>query len=214
MTGEGEVEYVNRQILDYFGRTFEELKQWGTTDAVHPDDLPRVIAAWRNSIEVGTPYEFEHRLRRADGIYRWFQSRGLPLRDAKGRIVRWYNLLTDIDEHKKTEDRLRRSQADLLEAQRLSRSGSWRHNLVTGTLTVSPEVLRIRNVQSHECLSTIEDLYAGIHPDDRPRVRLTYDSAQLQKGEFDAEYRVLLQDGTIKHHHTIGHTVLNEMGEV
>jgi PAS domain S-box-containing protein len=214
MTAEGGVEFVNRQILDYFGRTLEELKQWGTTDAVHPDDLPRVSAAWRSSIEAGTPYDFEHRLRRADGVYRWFQSRGLPLRDAEGRIIRWYNLLTDIDEHKKTEEMLRRSQADLLEAQRLSRSGSWRHNLVTGALTVSPEVLRIRNVPSNECLSTIEDLYAGVHPEDRPRVRFTYDRAQLQKRDFDAEYRVLLPDGTIKHLHTIGHPVLNERGEV
>ena len=214
MTAEGEVEYVNQQILDYFGRTIEELKKWGTTDAVHPDDLPRVIAAWRNSIEAGTPYDFEHRLRRVDGVYRWFQSRGLPLRDADGRIVRWYNLLTDIEEYKKTEEQLRRSQADLLEAQRMSRSGSWRHNLVTGTLTVSPEVLRIRNVPSQECLSTIEDLYAGIHPDDRSRVRLTYDTAQLEQKDFDAEYRVLLPDGTIKHLHTIGHPVLNEKGDV
>src|SRR5262249_11225341 len=157
----GAVEYVNRQILDYFGRTLEELKQWGTMDAVHPDDLPRVGAAWQRSIEAGITYDIEHRLRRADGVYRWFQSRGLPIRDAEGRIVRWYNLLTDIDDHKKTEENLRRSQADLLEAQRLSRSGSWRHNLITGVLTVSPEVLRIRNVPSHECLSSIEDLFAG-----------------------------------------------------
>src|SRR5215467_6369527 len=119
----------------------------------------------------------------------------------------------DIDEHKQTEEQLRRTQADLLEAQRLSRSGSWRHNLATNTLTLSPEVLRIRNVPSHEYLLTIEDLYAGIHPEDRPRVRHTYDRAQLQKKDFDAEYRVLLSDGTIKHLHTIGHPVLNEMGE-
>ena len=110
MTAEGGVEYVNRQILDYFGRTLEELKQWGTTDAVHRDDLPRVSAAWRSSIEAGTSYDFEHRLRRADGVYRWFQSRGLPLRDAEGRIVRWYNLLTDIDDRKHAEDALHKSE--------------------------------------------------------------------------------------------------------
>jgi PAS domain S-box-containing protein len=214
MTADGAVEYVNRRVLDYFGRTLEELKQWGTSDAVHPEDLPRAVAAWRSSIETGTPYEFEHRLRRADGVYRWFISRGLPLRDAEGRIVRWYNLLMDIHEHKETEEKFRRTHADLLEAQKLSRSGSWRHNVVTGALMLSPEVLRIRNVPSHEYLSTIEDLYAGIHPEDRSRVRLTYDRAQLQKREFDAEYRVLLQDGTIKHLHTIGHPVLNEMGDV
>src|SRR5688572_8756539 len=110
MTADGGVEYVNRQVLDYFGRTLEELKQWGTSDAVHPDDFPRVIAAWRSSIEAGTPYDMEHRLRRGDGVYRWFQSRGLPLRDAEGRIVRWYNLLTDIDDRKCAEDALHKSE--------------------------------------------------------------------------------------------------------
>jgi PAS domain S-box-containing protein len=84
----------------YFGRTLDELKRWGTSDAVHPDDLPTVVAAWTHSVETGAPYEFEHRIRRADGVYRWFQSRGHPLRDAGGRMVRWYNLLTDIDERR------------------------------------------------------------------------------------------------------------------
>ncbi len=85
MTPNGGVEHVNRQVLEYFGRTLEELKRWGTTDAVHPDDLPRVIAAWQHAVETGQPYEFEHRIRRADGQYRWFQLRGLPLRDIRAR---------------------------------------------------------------------------------------------------------------------------------
>jgi len=214
MTADGGVEHVNRQVLDYFGRTLEELKQWGTTDAVHPADLPRVKAAWQHAVETGLPYEFEHRIRRADGEYRWFQSRGLPLRDAAGRIVRWYNLLIDIDSRKQSEEKLRRSEADLLEAQRLSHAGSWRHDLASGAFTVSPEVLRIRGVGSVEPLSTIDQMYGGIHPDDRSRVKDTYESAQRQKGEFDAEYRIVLQDGTIKHLHTIGHPVLDESGNV
>jgi PAS domain S-box-containing protein len=214
MRPEGGVEHVNRQVLEYFGRTLEELKQWGTTDAVHPADLPRVIAAWQHAVATGLPYEFEHRIRRADGEYRWFQSRGLPLRDIEGRIVRWYNLLTDIDARKQSEERLRRSEADLLEAQRLSHSGSWRHDLASGAFMVSPEVLRIRGVDSADPLSTIDRMYSGIHPDDRSRVRDTYEAAQRRKGDFDAEYRIVLRDGTIKHLHTIGHPVLNEAGDV
>jgi formate hydrogenlyase transcriptional activator len=214
MTAGGGVEHVNRQVLDYFGRTIEELREWGTTDAVHPADLPRVTAAWQHAVQTGQPYEFEHRIRRADGEYRWFQSRGLPLRDADGRIVRWYNLLTDIDARKQSEEKLRRSEADLLEAQRLSHSGSWRHDLASGAFTVSPEVLRIRGVESAEPLSTIGRMYNGIHPDDRSRVKDSYEAAQRRKGEFDAEYRIVLQDGTIKHLHTIGHPVLNEAGDV
>ena len=214
MTPGGEVEHVNRQVLEYFGRTLEELKRWGTTDAVHPDDLPRVIAAWQHAVETGQPYEFEHRIRRADGQYRWFQLRGLPLRDIGDQIVRWYVLLTDIDARKQSEEKLRRSEADLLEAQRLSHSGSWRHNLASGAFAVSPEVLRIRGVESAEPLSHIDRMYAGIHQGDRSRVRATYEAAQKQKSEFDAQYRIVLRDGTIKHLHTIGHPVLNEAGDV
>jgi PAS domain S-box-containing protein len=214
MTPAGDVEHVNGQVLEYFGRTLDELKRWGTSDAVHPGDLPRVLAAWQHAVETGQPYEFEHRIRRSDGEYRWFQSRGLPLRNADGQIVRWYNLLTDIHARKDIEEKLRRSEVDLLEAQRLSHAGSWRHDLASGSFTVSPEVLRIRGVQSADPLTTIDRMYSGIHPEDRSRVKEAYEAAQQRKGEFDAEYRIVLDDGTVKHLHTIGHPVLNESGDI
>jgi formate hydrogenlyase transcriptional activator len=106
MTAEGENEFVSQQVLDYFGKSHEELKSWATSDAVHPDDLPRVITAFTSSIETGQPYDTEHRIRRADGVYRWFQVRALPLRDTERRIIRWYVLSTDIEERKQAEDRL------------------------------------------------------------------------------------------------------------
>jgi formate hydrogenlyase transcriptional activator len=105
-TAKGEAEFFNRQILDYFGKTLDELKNWATNDVIHPDDLPRVIAAFASSIETGQPYDTEQRFRRADGAYRWFQVRALPLRDTEGRIIRWYTLFTDIDKRKQAEDRL------------------------------------------------------------------------------------------------------------
>ena len=214
MTARGEVELVNQPVLDYFGRTLDELKRWGTTDAVHPDDLPTVVAAWTHSVETGAPYELEHRIRRADGIYRWFQSRGHPLRDAGGRIVRWYCLLTDIDERKQTEEKLRRSEDFLLEAQSMSHTGSWRHNLVTGELTVSPEVLRIRGVPPDFRPASIEFFFGSMHPDDSPRVRAAYEAAQAEGREFAADYRVQLRDGTVKYMHTVGHPVLSASGAV
>ena len=106
MTTEGKNEFVNQQVLNYFGKSHEELKSWATSDAVHPDDLPRVIAAFTSSMETGHQYDTEHRIRRADGAYRWFHVRALPLRDTEGRILRWYVLSTDIDERKQAEDRL------------------------------------------------------------------------------------------------------------
>jgi PAS domain S-box-containing protein len=115
MTPEGEVEFVNNQGVEYFGRTLEELKGWSTSNAVHPDDLPEAVTAWRHSVETGDPYDVDHRLRCADGAYRWFHSRGLALRDANGRIVRWYNLLTDIDQRRRAEEKLRNENVALRE---------------------------------------------------------------------------------------------------
>jgi formate hydrogenlyase transcriptional activator len=108
MRAEGELEFVSLQGLDYSGKTLDELKGWTTSDIVHPDDLSRVLATWRRSVETGHPagYDSAYRIRRADGVYRWFQVRALPVRDTDGRIIRWYCLHTDIDQRKQAEDRL------------------------------------------------------------------------------------------------------------
>src|SRR5229473_3246913 len=105
----GEIELFNRQVLEYFGKTNEELKNWATGDALHPDDLPRMIGAWRRAMETGQPVEIEHRSRRVDGVYRWFLLRSRPQRDAEGRIIRWYSLVTDIDERKRAEAELEKA---------------------------------------------------------------------------------------------------------
>jgi formate hydrogenlyase transcriptional activator len=106
LTAAGEVEFVNQQNLAYFGKTLEELRGWASSDVFHPDDLARAMESWKNTQETGQPDEIECRLRRADGVYRWFQLRCLPLRDSEGRIIRWMSLHTDIDERKQAEDRL------------------------------------------------------------------------------------------------------------
>jgi PAS domain S-box-containing protein len=99
----GDIEHVNRQVRDYFGATLEEMKSWGIAEIVHPDDLPHVTAAWRAALEIGRPYDVEGRLRRADGVYRWFHTRGFPLRDAEERVVLWYLLQNDVDDRKRAE---------------------------------------------------------------------------------------------------------------
>ena len=109
MTAAGVVEFVNQQTLDYFGKTVDELNHWHAL--VHPDDRARVVDQWIRSVSTGEPFDAEHRVLSADGTYRWLHSRGLPLRDTNGRIVRWYNLLIDIDERKRAEQELRRSEA-------------------------------------------------------------------------------------------------------
>jgi PAS domain S-box-containing protein len=107
----GEMELTNRPFLEYFGKTLEELKDWGNSDAVHPDDMPGVVLEFTNSIRTGAPYYTEHRCRRADGVYRWFQNSAIPVRDTEGSISRWYCLITDIDDRKRAEEELKRSEA-------------------------------------------------------------------------------------------------------
>ena len=102
-TADGRIELVNRQLLDYLGMSLGELQDWEASGVVHPDDLPRVVIAWRQSLERGEPYEAEQRVRRADGVYQWVRVRGLPLRDTQGRILRWCVLLADIAERKRAE---------------------------------------------------------------------------------------------------------------
>jgi PAS domain S-box-containing protein len=103
----GKIELANRPLLEYFGKTIEELNRWATTDVIHPDDFQRVIEAFTSSMTNGTPFDDELRYRRADGVYRWFQAGIDPVRDADGRITGWYGLITDIEDRKRAEEKIR-----------------------------------------------------------------------------------------------------------
>jgi PAS domain S-box-containing protein len=212
MSAAGEVDAVSQQMLQYIGKTLKELKDW--SQFVHPDDRVRLIAYWRNAIDTGEPYDVEHRLRRADGVYRWFQSRGVPQRDADGHVVRWYNLLTEIDERKKAEEKLQRSEWNLLEAQRLGHSGSWSLDVSSGIVTTSPEMFRSFGVKPGEDCSSPDFWFNRIHPEDRKRVRDLFERCVIEKTEYEADYRLLLPDGTIKYQHSIGRPIVNEKGDL
>jgi PAS domain S-box-containing protein len=106
----GRIELANQQLLSYFGKTLDEINAWMGSDAIHPDDLAHVIEHHTRSMTTGTPYDFEFRCRRADGVYRWFQARNLPMRDSDGRITGWSALMTDIEDRKRAEEKLRESE--------------------------------------------------------------------------------------------------------
>ena len=214
MTPTGELEVANRQVLDYFGKTLDELKGWFTSDAVHPHDLPGVISAWTRSVEGGSLYDVDHRLRGADGAYHWFRARGMPLGAADGCGIRWYVLLVDIDERKQAEVKLRRSERNLLEAQRLGHLGSWSLNMSSGVVTTSPEMFRAFDVRPGEDYSSPDFWFSRIHPEDRKRVRDLLERCVLEKIDYEADYRLLLPDGRIKHQHSIGYPVLDQAGDL
>src|SRR6266699_686545 len=100
---DGWKEFLNQRWLDYTGLTIEEARGWGWKVAIHPDDLPHLLDVWQGPLVSGKSGELEARLRRADGVYRWFLFRVEPLRGAQGTIVKWYGANTDIDDRKRAE---------------------------------------------------------------------------------------------------------------
>src|ERR1700733_13924862 len=103
----GETTHLSQRILEYCGASLEELVNRGWERSIHPDDLEETERALSRAIETGGSYNVIHRVRRADGQYRWHQSRGEPLRDHHSKIIQWYGLAIDIDERKRAEDHLR-----------------------------------------------------------------------------------------------------------
>jgi PAS domain S-box-containing protein len=228
-TEDGEIEFVNQQLMQYTGRTLEELKRhlrlgletlqgkrdWtATNDLIHPDDLSRAVDELRRSIETGQPPDVEHRVRGADGQYRWFNVRRLPERDADGRIVRWYLELFDIDDLKTTEERLRRSEADLLEAQGLTHTAHWKLDVASGTVTVSPEALRMYATTSDAEASHPEFWFSRVHAEDRQRVQELFERCLKDRCPYEADYRIVLPDGSVKYHHAFGRPIVNRSGEL
>jgi PAS domain S-box-containing protein len=120
---DGTLDFCNAQWRSYVGLSLEALQGEGWQSMLHPEDRERVLRAWRESVATGTPYEQEERHRGADGQYRWFLARGVPLRDSTGRIVRWYGTNTDIEDRKRAEWALQELQSGLSHVTRVTTMG-------------------------------------------------------------------------------------------
>src|SRR5258708_7773780 len=197
----GEVELLNRQVLEYFGKTAEELKNWATSDAIHPDDLPRMIDAYKRSIETGQPRDVETRSRRADGMYRWFHLRSRPQRDAEGRIVRWYNLVTDIDDRKRAEGELQKAFEEIAKSEaELRRITDAIPQVITvlgpdgKNLYANQAVLDYTGLTMEEVISR-EYRERVFHPEDVARLREERQTALARGIPFENEQRARRQDG-------------------
>src|SRR6267154_6339105 len=209
----GEPTQLNQRIFDYSGMRFEDFKHGGWEAFIHPDDFPETIRAFSHAIQTGTSYQTVHRLRRADGEFRWHHARGEPLRNEEGRIIQWYGLAVDIDEAKKNEDRLGRSEAYLAEAQRLSHCGVTAYKGMT-VFYGSEEIYRIWGFDPAQGVPSRKAVLQRIHPDDRDRLNAEVERALLEKKRYSTAYRIVLPDGTVKHLESIGQPVFSTNGEL
>jgi PAS domain S-box-containing protein len=198
----GYVEMVNRPLLEYFGQTLEELRQWGTNGTVHPEDLPHVVEVFTRSITSGIPYEIVQRLRRADGAYRWIQNSGFPLRDTKGQIARWCVLLTDIDDRKRAEEALLKRERELRLLVETIPALMWR-----GTPEGELDYLNERAVEylGH----TAESLSGGrwlelVHPDHRDAAVRRWLQSATTGSSYDDIYKLRRADGQYRWIHSVG----------
>ena len=210
---DGSADFFNERWLAYAGLTADQAQGWGWTVAVHPDDLKILVDYWQTIMASGQSGEIEARVRRFDGVYRWFLFRATPSFD-DGRVIKWYGTNTDIEELKRVEGALKRSEAYLAEAQRLTHTGSC---AIDGTnreiLYWSEEMFRLFSFEP-QGLPTWDQWVQRIHPQDRDKFQMAGDRTFLDKVHCDVEFRTMTPDGTVKQIHGIGHPVLSPSGEL
>jgi PAS domain S-box-containing protein len=226
---DGGCDYFSTQWTNYTGLGESDLLGWRWMEALHPDDREPTRQFWRESVAGRQPYNVEYRIRGSDGTYGWFKTRGTPIRDSDGRIVKWFGTCTDITDRKRAEQalkdqelelrqardqleikvmertkELRRNEAYLAEAQKLSKTGSFGWNVFGGEIYWSEETFRIFEY-GRETKPGIELILERTHPQDRVRVQQAIDRASQNAKEFDVEHRLLMPDGSVRHVHVVGH---------
>jgi PAS domain S-box-containing protein len=205
--------FWNQRWYDYTGLTRAESEGFGWVQAVHPEHRDRHVDLWRQALASSGEWNNEAPLRRADGQYRWHLGRGLPIRDADGQIVRWMGIGMDVHDRREAEDALRRSEAWLSEAQRLSHTGSWVLGLETDELKHwSPELLRICGFDPDAEIPSIEAMRDRVHPADRAKYVEEVATAIRERRGVAGERRLVLPDGTIRHLQTVVSPVFDAAG--
>jgi transcriptional regulator with PAS, ATPase and Fis domain len=191
----------------------ENLVGWKWTQYIHPDDVEGIVASWRASLTSGEPFLYEARVRRADGAYRWMMHHKIALRDEHAQIVKWYGSSIDIEDRKQAEERLRRNEVYLAEAQRLSHTGSFGWHVTTGEIFWSDETFRIFECD-RETKPTVDWVLQRTHPEDRPMLQDLVSRASETGKDFEVEYRFVLPGGNAKTVHVVAHGLIDKSGSL
>src|SRR5271167_2805646 len=210
---DGSTEFLNKRWHDYTGCSPEESRVHGWQPTVHPEDLPRVVAQGQELLASGRPGEVEGRIRRHDGVFRWFLMRLEPLRDANGKIVRWYGTQTDIEALKRTEEKLREEDREL---RRIT-------DVIPQTIVVldtsGVPIYANQAMLDYTGLSAEDVLTSGFrerfsHPDGLAKLK-EQRAAGLSRGlPFELEHRARRKDGEYRWSLVRFNPLRDEMGRV
>ena len=204
---------VNEEFTQLFGYTAEEVAGKWLPDLIVPEELRVEAVQNQDALISGKRVELEAIRQRKDGV-RFDVSvvaKGISLGSEQISIFLIYR---DISERKKAERKLRRSEANLLESQRLVHMCSWAYDLSSGMVTFSPEAKRIYDIKSDQDICAADFFLDGFHPEDRPVQEEIVRRALLDKTGYEASFRFVLPDGSIKHIYSVAHPVLNQSGEL
>jgi PAS domain S-box-containing protein len=194
---EGEVVEDIPSFRGYTGQSYEEVRGWGWSKAVHPDDLGRVNEVWRKAIREKASYEIEYRLRRHDGEYRYFLARGVPVMAADGTMREWVGTCIDITQRKQAEqtliirdEQLRDSEQRFHLAQFAANAGTWEWNLLTNKNYWSDELWGLYGLEPGSCEPSYESWLKTIHLADRQNVEKVVTESASNGRRLSVEWRV------------------------
>jgi PAS domain S-box-containing protein len=209
---DGTITFANDQWFHYCGLTPGQNTQDWPKLVLHPDDRDRCISQWTAVLARGTDYEIEVRNRRHDGVYRWFLTRAVPVRDPAGRITAWFGTTTDVHDRKLLEARLQQSEARLQLALTAASAAYWEWDQQTNTTTWSAEGYPLLGLVAGQATLSYEAWRQRVHPDDVARVEAAMAQAIAQRTELATEYRVVWPDGSLHWLQSRGQVVGNPEG--
>jgi len=200
---DGYLDYFNKPWLEYLGVTLDDVIGWKWRAFIHPEDVEGIVHKWQASLATGEIFEYETRVRRADGEYRWMLHRKAPLRDERANIVKWYGSSMDIEDRKRAEEAQRRNESFLAEGQRLSHMGSWAFNLA-GFAHWSASLFEIHGLDPSGKAPSLEEYMKLVHPEDREFVAQAFQKMFTERARFDFTRRIVRPDRKIRRVRCVG----------
>ncbi len=204
---DGEPSYLNQRVVDYTGRSLADFARLGWTLLIHPDDLDETFRAWTHAVETGSSYYVKHRLRRADGEFRWFLVRGEPLRNAEGRVVQFFGLNVDITEQEQLTRELRKSEEELRQSEERyalalvgSNEGVFDWDLRAGRTYFHPRTQELLGIPVGEPWRSNEEWDAVLtyYFDERERMQAALEAHFAGRAPYDHELRFIMPGGQIR----------------